>query len=270
MTQDTTKIDTKDIVAGFRFVTIEGCVAEVLSVRNSREVEILFINTGNTKVVAKDLIQRQSIKNPMHPSMCGVGYLGIGEYSTKGNKAAYDKWRTMLKRCYGNSAKEAYKNVTVRVEWHNFQNFAHWFYEDSNHQDGWEIDKDILGDGSMEYAPDNCLFIPKDANTAYQNGIDSIELPPSEISKKDPELAKAIIARKQLGELPIDEALRLKKFIKLRATRYLLIELEADHPLILKAIAKLDEKELEVNPEVVRVFTNSDGETFVKPTGHNV
>lgn len=73
---------------------------------------------------------------------------------------AYDVWSGLLERCYDKKFKErcpTYSCVTVCDEWHSFSEFRKWWLE---HQvDGFDIDKDIIGDGSV-YSRESCIFIP--------------------------------------------------------------------------------------------------------------
>lgn len=78
---------------------------------------------------------------------------------------AYSSWKNMLDRCYRHNGGYTGK-VVVDVEWHTFSNFKAWF--DKHHQDGWELDKDIMG-GKI-YSKNHCFFIPKDLNQ-YLKGL---------------------------------------------------------------------------------------------------
>lgn len=74
---------------------------------------------------------------------------------------AYSAWSSMLNRCYSKAFQErqpTYKGVTVCDDWLVFTNFKKWF--DVAYIDGYELDKDIIGDGSA-YSPDSCIYIPQ-------------------------------------------------------------------------------------------------------------
>ena len=120
-------------------------------------------------------VKRGTVKNPYHPTMYGVGYLGIGKFKTAANRKIlkpYSIWKDMLERVYSEKHRKAnptYANVTVCKEWHNYQIFAEWFYEKSNYQKGWELDKDLLSMGSKQYSPNTCVFISKALNTFLAN-----------------------------------------------------------------------------------------------------
>lgn len=115
------------------------------------------------------------VLNPMKPSYINIGFQGIGEYSFILNKKISSVWKNILERCYRYSDnrynKYGAKGVTVCEEWHNFQNFAKWYEEQSK----WninnyvlEIDKDIIANinhlESKIYSPETCLLIPEELN----------------------------------------------------------------------------------------------------------
>lgn len=74
----------------------------------------------------------------------------------------------MIKRCYDSNSKQ-YKNyggrgVRICDDWHIFANFEKWY--DENYIDGYEIDKDKLGNGLL-YSPETCCFLTKNENIIY-------------------------------------------------------------------------------------------------------
>ena len=115
--------------------------------------------------------KNRAIKYPYHKTLHNIGYLGEGEYKSKLNKTfteVYTIWAGLIKRCYSVKSLKAsptYRNVTVCKEWHNFQTFAKWFHEESNYQEGWHLDKDILSVNSKIYSPETCIFIPQALNS---------------------------------------------------------------------------------------------------------
>lgn len=97
-----------------------------------------------------------------------VGIIGEGKYSSRNNgkhTEAYRTWISMLQRCYDlklHSRNPSYKDCTVIESWHNFQNFASWFYE--NYIQGYQLDKDLLKEGNKIYSSETCRFVPKEIN----------------------------------------------------------------------------------------------------------
>lgn len=80
----------------------------------------------------------------------------------------YQLWENMKIRCtYLHKLEPTryakYAGVAVCSEWMDFQVFAEWFFNQSNYQKGWQLDKDILGDGKL-YSPKTCTFVPEEMN----------------------------------------------------------------------------------------------------------
>lgn len=125
----------------------------------------------------KDVSQFKNgnIKCPYEKRYSGVGYIGEGDYKLFENKKeskAYSTWRGLLKRCYTKAQLDrhnTYKNVFVCEEWHNFQNFAEWYYNNYYEVDGQKmhLDKDILYKGNKIYSPQTCVFVPQNINKIF-------------------------------------------------------------------------------------------------------
>lgn len=93
----------------------------------------------------------------------GYGHNDIG---SKGNEKAYERWTTMLKRCYCPKVKgrsPTYEGCTVCPDWLVFGKFKVWMEK----QDwcGKELDKDLLVQGNKLYGPDTCIFISRQVNS---------------------------------------------------------------------------------------------------------
>lgn len=143
---------------------------KVLKYEDCKSVTIRFENTGYITKYSASQIKSGDLKDPLAPSMFGVGYLGVGEYSHTNNKVAYFRWAHMLRRCTSDdlSLFRTYQDKEVHERWHNFQNFAEW----AERQPGfyvtdpvWQLDKDLLVKGNKVYGPDTCCFIPARLNT---------------------------------------------------------------------------------------------------------
>jgi len=142
---------------------------EVVSYLNSRSVIVRFIKTNHLVTTHSCSITNGQVKDPFYPRVFGVGYNGIGKYSNSINgKAtpAYTRWKDMLRRCYCKNTKHmqsSYKYVVVCDEWHDFQNFAPWFYR--NNIDGFDLDKDFLSGENKIYSPSTCCFLSPKHNS---------------------------------------------------------------------------------------------------------
>lgn len=117
-------------------------------------------------------IKRGCIKNPYHPVIYGVGYMGVGGYRSAINgkrTAEYEAWKAMLSRAYDESLHKrnsAYIGCSVHKDWHDFQVFAAWLNAQPNWgKKGFELDKDIKKPGNKIYCKEFCELIPRRVNS---------------------------------------------------------------------------------------------------------
>lgn len=109
----------------------------------------------------------------------GVGYNSGGKHTVKGphqGKArAYVVWRSILMRCYQRQHHtthqygDTYNGVIVCAEWHDYQNFAEWYY--NNFVEGWEIDKELIYPNTNIYSPEHCRFVPIEINALFKKKV---------------------------------------------------------------------------------------------------
>lgn len=160
-----------DMKSGAIFKTSSYGDIEVIEYFNALNVLIAFKDTGTVVKAASGNIRMGSVKDPCKPNVFGVGFYGIGEFKAKvngKNTPAYDRWHDMIRRCYSEAYQNrfpTYKECSVDDNWHNFQNFAKWFY-DNYPNDGkeYDLDKDIIKDGNKVYSSDFCKFVTKQEN----------------------------------------------------------------------------------------------------------
>ena len=138
---------------------------KIVNYINANHVEIDFIATGFKAITEAGNIRRGEVKDRLHPNVCGVGFIGEGEYGR--NSKPYKTWRGVLERCYCpkyQKKRPTYIGVTVCNDWHNFQNFAKWF--EDNYIEGFHIDKDIKQRGvkNKVYGPNTCKFVSQKDN----------------------------------------------------------------------------------------------------------
>lgn len=159
-------------VIGKKFITNEGYKVEIIEYISYKQVLILF-DSGYKAYVNMGALKKGNIRNPYHPSLRGIGFLGEGKYMSKINKKpskCYTVWRSMFDRCYSNYYQKnqpTYIGCTIVEEWHNFQNFGEWF--EKNYVDGWHLDKDIICKDCKIYSPDTCAFVPVEINNLFTN-----------------------------------------------------------------------------------------------------
>lgn len=163
---------------GEAVINSTGHKLEIVRIKNCKDIDVLIDDKYLKKHVYYSNFKRGNVRSPMQPTLCGIGYMGIGDYSSKNEDGsineAYQKWNDMMKRCYSKKSQEirrTYKVVEVCKEWHNFQNFAKWFYDnriDVNEEI--HIDKDIIDRDSKIYSPETCCIVPKTINGIFIRG----------------------------------------------------------------------------------------------------
>ncbi len=146
---------------GQRYAANSGEVVEVVNYEDCDNVYIKFPDGTINKASAGN-IRKGEVNNPNKPSVCGVGFFGEGQYTSK--HKSYSHWNHMMQRCYSNNYGHTYQDAIVTSEWHNYQNFAKWFYDHWKLNDDVALDKDILIKGNKVYSPDYCSLIPENLN----------------------------------------------------------------------------------------------------------
>lgn len=165
-----------EINIGDIFESVNDGKFEVINKTSGKLAKILvrFLDTGyETKIKPFDCTTGQ-VKDRLKPSRFGVGFVGIGSYklTEKGKiTLAGSKWKSMLERCYCTKYQTRYPTYlgcSVDEEWHNFQNFAEWFYE-TYPKDGlyYELDKDSLVQGNKVYSKNTCTWLSKKDNISF-------------------------------------------------------------------------------------------------------
>lgn len=89
----------------------------------------------------------------------------------------YEKWASMLKRCYSEAALKhdpTYTNCIVCEEWKHFSNFKSWM--EKQEWKGKQLDKDILGDSKL-YSPETCTFVSLKVNLFLKGNYQNKYLP---------------------------------------------------------------------------------------------
>lgn len=158
------------VQVGKEFSTNTYGILLVKEIISGTKALVEFKDTGYIRVAAKCDIIAGKVKDLLMPSIYGVGYLGGEVYTKTNSKCAYDRWVSMLCRCFNTDSKnyiENYHRVRVCSEWCNFQNFAKWWYSQTGCANkGWQLDKDILSCGNGLYSPETCCIVPKEINMA--------------------------------------------------------------------------------------------------------
>lgn len=165
-----------------KFITNEGYEVEIIEYFGVLNCTIKFDNGYVQYCKNYEAIKHGSIKNPYHPSIVGIGFIGDIKSNLNKNLYAlpqYIIWKHMIERCYAGDYP-TYKDVTVCEEWKCFENFSKWYEQNwKSHMDNtWHLDKDILIKGNKIYSPKTCGFVPQEINVLFvKNNSKRGELP---------------------------------------------------------------------------------------------
>lgn len=157
-------------IVGKIFPTNNGGDCVVVEYISSKKVVVEFMGEFPCKVVIEaGALRKGEVRNPYLPSLCGVGFVGVGPHKTtyKGKPLEeYKRWKAMIERCYGEKKNaNCYSDCTVSKDWHNFQNFAEWYKKQRFRGMGYHLDKDLLRKGNKEYSAENCCLVPREINS---------------------------------------------------------------------------------------------------------
>ena len=154
----------------------EGYMMKIIEYNNANDIIIEFQDKYKAKTRGQYInFKKGKFKNPYHPSVFNIGYIGEGKYKVSENEVItriYNTWVGMLRRCYDPytiNKQPTYRDCIVCEEWRNFQNFAEW-YEENYYEVEDEtmcLDKDILCKGNKIYSPKSCVFVPNRINCLF-------------------------------------------------------------------------------------------------------
>ncbi len=168
------------------FTIRDGYKAEIIKYEGVKSITVKLSDGTIIENVSYGNLKIGSLINPNHRSVYGVGFMGQGVYTSQENNGlskAYDRWHSLLRRSYWegyHASDKSYKDVTVCEDWHNFQNFAKWFYENYNPEimQDWQLDKDIICSECKIYSPETCCFVPSEINKFFCKSVNkSTNLP---------------------------------------------------------------------------------------------
>ena len=168
-------------------ISNEGCVMQIIEYNNAKDIVVEFQDGYKYRLHTryKDFKNGQC-KNPFYPSVYGYGYLGVDKNSNvpkmsefKDGKCVhtweYNKWKSMLRRCFDNKLKEkypTYKDITCCDRWLCFANFLKDL-EMLKQEYNWSadeklnLDKDILNKNNKIYSLENCVLVPDWINLLF-------------------------------------------------------------------------------------------------------
>lgn len=164
-------------LVGQIFDTNGGTKCKIISGTVRNKVRVKFLDSFGYEVDTRVAdLEKGYVKNPFAPAVCGVGYLGTGRYtpSVDGKKTlAYVQWHGVVRRSYDLTYKNkqaSYRKTNMCKEWHCFNTYAEWFYQQKGWDKGFQLDKDILGNGDGKYSPETCCLVPLVINSMFSSG----------------------------------------------------------------------------------------------------
>jgi hypothetical protein len=200
---------------GEQFTLNSGEKVTIVEYFNKNNIIIKFNDGCILKNVTMESVVAGWLKNPMLPTICGIGYFGVGKYSSKNNKKIYNIWSLMIRRCYDEVNRHkfpTYLGCTVDECWYNFQVFAEWY--ENNYIEDFHLDKDILCKECKIYSPETCAFVPREINN-FLKGSYKINGLPSGIVKTKGGKYKVNLCGNYLGlYTDIDQAWRIYREAK--------------------------------------------------------
>lgn len=150
-----------------------GTQMKIIEYNNNKKIKVEFQDKYKAIVsTSYSHFLDGTVKNPYDKSVLNVGYLGEGKYNSIKDLKVYLCWKNMLKRCYDPyylNKYPTYIDCYVCKEWHCFQYFAEWFYNNYYEIEGevMHLDKDILIKGNKIYSPKTCVFVPNNINQLF-------------------------------------------------------------------------------------------------------
>jgi len=160
------------------------------------DIEIIKYKVS-TKQIKDGIVLNKNSKSLISRST-NIGFVGIGKYNCTDNKKCFYLWSSILFRCYDKQEKHiktliSYDGCSVDEKWHNFQNFAEWFY--NNYVEGFELDKDIIKKRNKIYSEETCCFVPHEINMIFLKQKKSRGLYPIGVSKIQKKLKNKYISQ---------------------------------------------------------------------------
>jgi hypothetical protein len=162
------------IIVGQTYTSSKGLDFVVKEVNSATNIVVRFLEPFQytTKTTAYS-IRKRIISNPMEKTIAGIGFIGVGKYSssrTNIGNSMFERWYSIFRRVHletSSLGNKSYHDASICEEWHNFQNFAQWMVDQNLQDKSWHLDKDLLVKGNKTYGPDTCIFLPGEVNVFF-------------------------------------------------------------------------------------------------------
>ena len=161
----------------------KGSIMKIIKANNVDDIYVEFQDDHRyVRQTTYGNFKNGCVSNPFYPTVCGIGYKGVGRFYTNHNCPEYVSWKDMLERCYSEKDKNEHQSYfgisKVCNEWLNYQAYADW-YEKNKYDinERLHLDKDILFPGNKIYSPYHCLLVPQRINMLFTNRTNDKGLP---------------------------------------------------------------------------------------------
>lgn len=185
----------------------QGSQMTIIKYNNYHDVDVMFQTGYVANSVDYDSFKDGTIKDLLFPSVFGIGYFGVGDYTAYSECSGvkiHQVWSSMLNRCYNEKFHiiyPTYTDVIVDDKWHNYQVFAKWVTENVYYvpNEKLYLDKDILIKHNKIYSEDRCCFVPREINNLFTKHDSSRGQNVLGVYHKANNKYVASVARKDLG-----------------------------------------------------------------------
>lgn len=155
------------------FKIIEELETKIVKDGTRRYVKVKFLVTGTEIVSELSHAIKGEVRDPFAPVYYGVGY--IGNVPNSQDNILFDRWYSMIKRCYNKNYKRYCQyggiGITVDPRWHCFEYFIYDCQFLLNYDkfiqnpSMYHLDKDYLQQNIPKeqrvYSKDTCVFLNK-------------------------------------------------------------------------------------------------------------
>lgn len=129
-----------------------GSTATVISYYGRNHITVMTSNGYRTKCRALSL-RRGCVADRLHPSVVGIGIIGVGKFGRARNYDAYQLWLGLLTEVNDGV-------MSIQESWLNFQNFCRWFYA-SGWVYGMTINSTLISPEAKLHGEKTTTIIPK-------------------------------------------------------------------------------------------------------------
>lgn len=164
-------IELKTKRIGEIFYNNYGEYFKIIEYVNAKNVTV---RTNNGNILYECIygnLKKGNIKDYFNPTIFEIGFYGAKKPIKR--EYPYSIWFRMMERCYSNSPiirekQRFYDGCSVSKEWHNYQNYKKWYYDNLWTEDiKLCVDKDIINKGNKIYGENHCVLVPYQINNLF-------------------------------------------------------------------------------------------------------